>query len=163
MYKKILINSRVHVTEELIKRLKRCPTPPQVCISGSAIGYYGPQGDIELNESGFLGVAEMLGRLDLSGGKIVEFPAVLEVRLFGISKMKTAKTIVGHALTDAGDFREIVGFGDLRRQRLGRLGTAADHAEQHRAVDAFAMVVRGQIGQHQVFQGFQPGAEGRAD
>jgi polysaccharide deacetylase family protein (PEP-CTERM system associated) len=51
---------------------------------------------IELNESGFLGVAEMLGRLDLSGGKIVEFPAVLEVRLFGISKMKTAKTIVGH-------------------------------------------------------------------
>ena len=52
--------------------------------------------DLELTESGFLGVAEMLGRLDLSGGKIVEFPAVLEVRLFGISKMKTAKTIVGH-------------------------------------------------------------------
>ena len=51
---------------------------------------------IGLRESGFLGVAEMLGRLDLSGGKIVEFPAVLEVRLFGISKMKTAKTVVGH-------------------------------------------------------------------
>ncbi|MBK8466293.1 MAG: DUF3473 domain-containing protein [Chloracidobacterium sp.] len=51
---------------------------------------------MELNESGFLGVAEMLGRLDLSGGKIVEFPAVLEVRLFGLSKMKTAKTILGH-------------------------------------------------------------------
>ena len=51
---------------------------------------------MELTESGFLGVAEMLGRLDLSGGKIVEFPAVLEVRLFGLSKMKTAKTILGH-------------------------------------------------------------------
>ena len=51
---------------------------------------------MELRESGFLGVAEMLGRLDLSDGKIVEFPAVLEVRLFGISKMKTAKTVVGH-------------------------------------------------------------------
>ncbi len=51
---------------------------------------------MELRESGFLGVAEMLGRLDLSGGKIVEFPSVLEVRLFGISKMKTAKTVVGH-------------------------------------------------------------------
>jgi polysaccharide deacetylase family protein (PEP-CTERM system associated) len=51
---------------------------------------------MKLRESGFLGVAEMLGRLDLSGGKIVEFPAVLEVRLFGVSKMKTAKTIVGH-------------------------------------------------------------------
>lgn len=52
--------------------------------------------DLELSESGFLGVAEMLGRVDLSGGTIIEFPAVLEVRLFGISKMKTAKTIVGH-------------------------------------------------------------------
>ncbi len=50
----------------------------------------------DLSESGFLGVAEMLGLLDLRGGTIVEFPAVLEVRLFGISKMKTAKTIVGH-------------------------------------------------------------------
>jgi hypothetical protein len=38
----------------------------------------------------------MLGRVDIAGGKIVEFPAVLEVRLFGASKMKTAKTIAGH-------------------------------------------------------------------
>ena len=52
--------------------------------------------DMKLDESGFLGVAEMLGRLDLGGGKIVEFPAVLEVRLFGLSKMKTVKTIGGH-------------------------------------------------------------------
>jgi len=52
--------------------------------------------DMNLDESGFLGVAEMLGRIDLDGGKVVEFPAVLEVRLFGFSKMKTAATIVGH-------------------------------------------------------------------
>ena len=52
--------------------------------------------DLELREKGFLGVAEMLGRLDLKGGKIVEYPAVLEVRLFGFSKMKTARTIFGH-------------------------------------------------------------------
>jgi polysaccharide deacetylase family protein (PEP-CTERM system associated) len=51
---------------------------------------------LDLSESGFLGVAEMLGKLDLQGGNIVEFPSVLEVRLFGISKMKTARTIVGH-------------------------------------------------------------------
>ncbi len=51
---------------------------------------------LNLTETGFLGVAEMLGKLDLSGGRIVEFPAVLDVRLFGISKMKTARTIVGH-------------------------------------------------------------------
>jgi hypothetical protein len=51
---------------------------------------------LPLQESGFLGVAEMLGRLDLDGGRIIEFPAVLEVRLFGISKMKTAHTVLGH-------------------------------------------------------------------
>jgi hypothetical protein len=52
--------------------------------------------DLDLSENGFLGIAEMLGRLDLNGGKIVEYPTVLEVRLFGFSKMKTARTIAGH-------------------------------------------------------------------
>ena len=52
--------------------------------------------DLNLRERGFLGVAEMLGKLDISGGKIIEYPAVLEVRLFGFSKMKTARTIFGH-------------------------------------------------------------------
>ncbi len=52
--------------------------------------------DLPLEEKGFLGVAEMLGRLDLEGGRIVEYPAILEVRLFGFSKMKTARTIFGH-------------------------------------------------------------------
>ncbi len=51
---------------------------------------------LPLQEKGFLGVAEMLGRLDLSGGRIVEYPAILEVRLFGFSKMKTARTVFGH-------------------------------------------------------------------
>jgi len=52
--------------------------------------------DLEIKEKGFLGVAELLGKLDLRGGKILEHPAVLEVRLFGFSKMKTARTIFGH-------------------------------------------------------------------
>jgi glycosyltransferase involved in cell wall biosynthesis len=52
--------------------------------------------DLDIKEKGFLGVAELLGKLDLKGGKILEFPATLEVRLFGFSKMKTARTIFGH-------------------------------------------------------------------
>lgn len=52
--------------------------------------------DLPIIEKGFLGVAEMLGRLDLKGGKIVEHPAILEVRLFGFSKMKTLRTVFGH-------------------------------------------------------------------
>lgn len=52
--------------------------------------------DISLREHGFLGVAEMLMILDLQGKRIVEHPAVLEVRLFGHSKMKLFRTICGH-------------------------------------------------------------------
>lgn len=52
--------------------------------------------DLDCAEGGFLGVAEMLGRLVLRGGKIVEHPATLEVRLFGQSKMKVLRTIAGH-------------------------------------------------------------------
>lgn len=52
--------------------------------------------DLDLKEKGFLGVAELLGKLDLRGGKIIEYPAVLEVRLFGFSKMKTVRTVFGH-------------------------------------------------------------------
>jgi len=52
--------------------------------------------NLPVEQKGFLGVAEMLGRLDLRGGVIVEHPAILEVRLFGFSKMKTIRTIFGH-------------------------------------------------------------------
>jgi polysaccharide deacetylase family protein (PEP-CTERM system associated) len=51
---------------------------------------------LSLCETGFLGVAEMLGRLDLRGARVVEFPTTLEVRLFGWSKMKIVRTIAGH-------------------------------------------------------------------
>jgi polysaccharide deacetylase family protein (PEP-CTERM system associated) len=51
---------------------------------------------LELREGGFLGVAEFLMLLDLEGKRIVEHPAVLEVRLLGHSKMKLFRTIRGH-------------------------------------------------------------------
>ena len=52
--------------------------------------------DLNLKEKGFLGVAEMIGTLDLRGARIVECPTVLEVRMLGHSKMKTLRTIFGH-------------------------------------------------------------------
>lgn len=52
--------------------------------------------DIRLREGGFLGVAEMLGVLAMRRARIVEYPALLEVRMLGRSKMKIARTIVGH-------------------------------------------------------------------
>ncbi|MHC4878904.1 MAG: DUF3473 domain-containing protein [Planctomycetota bacterium] len=52
--------------------------------------------DLPLQENGFLGTAELVGRLSQAGGRVVEHPATLEVRIFGESKMKTCHTIVGH-------------------------------------------------------------------
>lgn len=52
--------------------------------------------DMKLDDDGFLGIAEILARIDRQGGKIVEFPAVLESRLLGVSKMKTIATIIAH-------------------------------------------------------------------
>jgi hypothetical protein len=46
--------------------------------------------------NGFLGIAELVGKLALSGAEIVEYPATLEVRVLGHSKMKIVRTIVGH-------------------------------------------------------------------
>jgi hypothetical protein len=45
---------------------------------------------------GFLGIAEIIGKLALSGAEIVEHPATLKVRVLGHSKMKILQTIAGH-------------------------------------------------------------------
>jgi len=52
--------------------------------------------DVPLSRGGFIGVAELLGRLDLGGSHIVEYPTTLEVRILGRSKMKIVKTMAGH-------------------------------------------------------------------
>jgi polysaccharide deacetylase family protein (PEP-CTERM system associated) len=51
---------------------------------------------LPLREEGFLGIAEMLARLDLQGSAVVEHPATLEVRLLGHSKMKVLRSVAGH-------------------------------------------------------------------
>jgi polysaccharide deacetylase family protein (PEP-CTERM system associated) len=52
--------------------------------------------DIELSNQGFLGVAETLIECKRRGGRVVEYPATLESRLLGESKMKIARTITRH-------------------------------------------------------------------
>ena len=52
--------------------------------------------DLPLVENGFLGTAELAAQLSLHRRSVVEYPATLEVRLFGFSKMKTIRTILSH-------------------------------------------------------------------
>ncbi|MDP2177378.1 TIGR01777 family oxidoreductase [Methylicorpusculum sp.] len=48
--KQLIWDSRVKLTEQLIEAINKMKIKPQVLISGSAIGYYGNQGDTELTE-----------------------------------------------------------------------------------------------------------------
>lgn len=47
-------------------------------------------------EAGFLGVAELLALVVRHGHGVVEYPTVLTSRRFGRSKMKIARTVLGH-------------------------------------------------------------------
>jgi polysaccharide deacetylase family protein (PEP-CTERM system associated) len=51
---------------------------------------------IVLEEPGFLGMPEMIGKMDLAGYQVREIPATLEARLLGRSKMKLLPGIFGH-------------------------------------------------------------------
>ncbi|MBA3520873.1 MAG: DUF3473 domain-containing protein [Gemmatimonadales bacterium] len=52
--------------------------------------------ELDIREPGFLGMAEIIGKLDLRGGSVAEYPTTLEARMLGRSKMKMVQTIVGH-------------------------------------------------------------------
>ncbi|MBO6574360.1 MAG: TIGR01777 family oxidoreductase [Rhodothermales bacterium] len=49
--KKRLWSSRVDLTRSLVEAMGRCATPPRTLVSGSAVGFYGNRGDVELSES----------------------------------------------------------------------------------------------------------------
>jgi polysaccharide deacetylase family protein (PEP-CTERM system associated) len=51
---------------------------------------------LDVRDPGYLGLVELIGKLDLAGGTIVECPAVLEARLLGRSKMKVVKNVFRH-------------------------------------------------------------------
>lgn len=80
--------------------------------------------DTPVRYGNFLGVVELLGRLDHSGSRIVEHPATLNVRLLGRSKMKTLRTIVGHLRL----------MRTFAWNRLMRRATRHDPAERDRAL-----------------------------
>jgi dolichol-phosphate mannosyltransferase len=80
--------------------------------------------DVSVRSANFLGVVELLGHLDQKGSRIVEHPAVLDVRVLGRSKMKTLRTIAGHLKL----------MGRLAAGRLKRRRRAHTAAERNRAL-----------------------------
>ena len=79
-------------------RLYRCVLHHQLTSYTSCFRLYRRRAisGMTLSDPGFCGVAEILGRLDLAGCRIVEFPAVLETRVLGQSKIRVLRTIADH-------------------------------------------------------------------
>lgn len=50
-FKKILIDSRVNTTQNILHYIEKAPSKPRLLVSGSAIGFYGPKGDENLLEN----------------------------------------------------------------------------------------------------------------
>ena len=68
---------------------------------------------LALRTPGYLGLTELVARLDLADHRVVEHPSTLEVRVLGVSKMKVIRNIIGHLRLLAG----------LLHQRLFRRNT----------------------------------------
>ena len=81
-----------------LSTIYRCVLPQKLHTWTSCFRVYRRSAIAPLNliENRFLGTAELVAQLSINGGKIVEHPATLEVRIFGESKMKTVNTIIGH-------------------------------------------------------------------
>jgi dolichol-phosphate mannosyltransferase len=76
--------------------------------------------DLPLDHAGFVGVVELLWRVDRGGGKIVEHPVELTARTTGCSKMRTAATTLAHL--------RLLARIALLRWRPGRRGLVASPA-----------------------------------
>jgi dolichol-phosphate mannosyltransferase len=50
----------------------------------------------KIHSTGFVGVTELLWRLDRAGAKVGEVPATLKPRTTGVSKMRTVRTMINH-------------------------------------------------------------------
>lgn len=51
MRKQVLWDSRVNLTQQLVKKINTCDKPPHTLISASAMGFYGDKGTHKFNES----------------------------------------------------------------------------------------------------------------
>lgn len=63
--KQRILSSRVNTTRALVATLRECPDRPSVLVNASAVGYYGPRGDEELDEDSPAG-DDFLGRVGVA-------------------------------------------------------------------------------------------------
>jgi dolichol-phosphate mannosyltransferase len=81
--------------------------------------------DLPIQNSGFVGIVELVWQLDRHGGRIVECPARLTARKSGHSKMRVARTALAHLrLLVQAAWRKLLGPRLGRIDRVSALPTA---------------------------------------
>lgn len=76
---------------------------------------------LKVDRGNFLGIAELAGRMVLAGGRIVEQPETLSVRVLGRSKLRVARTIAGHIGLAGELFAQRMRSALWRRMGLARI------------------------------------------
>lgn len=85
--KRLLVDSRVAATRQLVAALAQLPQPPRVFIAASAIGFYGDRGDEELTESSASGhdfLADLCSDWEAESARAAAFGARVVLLRFGI-------------------------------------------------------------------------------
>ena len=85
--KRLLRDSRVAATRQLVGALAQLPQPPKVFVAASAIGFYGDRGDEELTESSASGrdfLADLCRAWEAESGRAAAFGARVVILRFGI-------------------------------------------------------------------------------
>jgi uncharacterized protein len=85
--KRLLRESRVAATHQLVDALGQLAKPPQVFVAASAIGFYGDRGEEELVESSASGrdfLADLCRGWEAESGRAAEFGARVVILRFGI-------------------------------------------------------------------------------
>jgi uncharacterized protein len=85
--RKLLLDSRVETTSKLIEWMQRAKRPPGVLVSGSAVGYYGEQGEREITEDtpptpGF--THDLCAAWEREAGRVAEFGVRLGIARIGV-------------------------------------------------------------------------------
>src|SRR5262249_27939997 len=83
---------------------------------------------LDLERPGYQGVAEILGKLDLQGSRIAEYPTTLGVRMRGCTKIKTVRTIARHLRLVVRLLELRIGAAWIRGRCLRRAVVLADQA-----------------------------------
>ena len=99
--KRVLRDSRIAATRQLVGALGELPKPPRIFIAASAIGFYGDRGDEELTESSAPGrdfLADLCCRWETETNRAASFGARVVNLRFGIVLAKKGGALPRMAL-----------------------------------------------------------------